>query len=916
MIRKLTLLLTLILLINNSLCAFAITDSEVVNVENEKFEIASEFLKETNLAEFNSEDRFKGIRRGEFAKMIATILGFEEVETTEEVIASVDKFTDYWTELEDAGWEWLGDYSQLESEIADGGKATLFGFNDVYSDNEYKSYIEIVSSLGLMNGSDGNFYPENLITGNEAVKVMVMLLKADITVNGGYPYGYLSVGGKLGVLDNVDNFNGSEYLTRENAAIIFYNTLHGAYYSAGTYAQIGDEVFVGDIEQYSDRLLMSMLYNMYYEDGIVTSDGVTSIDGGDINENRISIDGIAYENASINTKDLIGRKVRLYYTMEENEDEKNAFYVRTLDNESVYLTKDEIGSYDGGVFSYYINNNKKTMNVTLDTKVIYNDQYLDDYTKECFDIETGDITLIDNDKDGRYEVIIINKGTLVIVDSVNTEMEQIYDRDGIDYIINYNDIDFYVEDMNGNRMDVDAIKSGNVVFYKKSLSQQENERISLVVSTKNIGGVVTGVDASNNEVYIDDIAYSCSPRYTLDENIIGEAVRFYVDPYDNLVYMVRDTNGHYAYIMDIGKSSGLDDVYKIKLYTTDGKAVVYTLPRVMKFNNENTKAEDAYNLIVNSGTNQVVQYEANDKNELTTILQADVDDEKFVKSYSGSTSATYKGTPKGFFTTKSVAFVDTDTIYLEIMTKGDASDEESYAWIPSTTIQVDDKKSVVAEVYTAGKDAALADLIVVHNSNALDGNVTTSSTVPVLVRKISKIDVDGTEGYKILAYQNGVSKTFKSKRDDLASLIEGTSVGDMVRIENDAKGYVKAYQMVFDKDTMAMSNGTNPQSTSSSNNFLASLSLIHGVAYSKHSDTNYYEFARYTYTDKVKGSLNLDDKFTMNLKGCKVQIYDSKSDETYIGTASDLILMEQSGIEYEVVLLINWGSVKGMTVYK
>ncbi len=131
----------------------------------------------------------KNITRAEFCKVILTAVGYSDGE--------LNKITD----AED--------------------------FSDV--DSEYWAYLYIKSArrLSLIDGyEDGNFLPENDITLNEVIKIVVNALgyapKAEQA--GGYPGGYNSVAEELGLTKNIAALL-DEPALRGDAASIIYTAL-------------------------------------------------------------------------------------------------------------------------------------------------------------------------------------------------------------------------------------------------------------------------------------------------------------------------------------------------------------------------------------------------------------------------------------------------------------------------------------------------------------------------------------------------------------------------------------------------------------------------------------------------------------------------------------------------------------------
>ena len=69
-------------------------------------------------------------------------------------------------------------------------------FNDVAADHWASGYVNVAQAQQIINGyGDGNYGPEDLVTYEQAVKMIVSALGYDLAANakGGYPTGYLAI---------------------------------------------------------------------------------------------------------------------------------------------------------------------------------------------------------------------------------------------------------------------------------------------------------------------------------------------------------------------------------------------------------------------------------------------------------------------------------------------------------------------------------------------------------------------------------------------------------------------------------------------------------------------------------------------------------------------------------------------------
>lgn len=161
--------LTLVLIMTVSTVVFA-GDAATIQSDLTKYNIITDFDIET-------------INRAEAAKIITTMLGFSELEKTDTVFTDVPK--EYWA----------------------------------------SGYIQTAYQMGIINGhGDGTFAPEEKLTNEQFVKMLVCALGYEPAVRGTYPTGYFTKATDLGITENLD-LTGTDIAKRSDAAVMVYNSL-------------------------------------------------------------------------------------------------------------------------------------------------------------------------------------------------------------------------------------------------------------------------------------------------------------------------------------------------------------------------------------------------------------------------------------------------------------------------------------------------------------------------------------------------------------------------------------------------------------------------------------------------------------------------------------------------------------------
>lgn len=104
------------------------------------------------------------------------------------------------------------------------------GFLDVSPTHWAAGYVAKAAELGIINGyGDGNFGPENPVTCEQVVKMLVCAwgYEEEAQREGGWPAGYWKTAQSLGLLQGVISGQ-TEPAARSTTAILCYNTLNTA----------------------------------------------------------------------------------------------------------------------------------------------------------------------------------------------------------------------------------------------------------------------------------------------------------------------------------------------------------------------------------------------------------------------------------------------------------------------------------------------------------------------------------------------------------------------------------------------------------------------------------------------------------------------------------------------------------------
>lgn len=181
-------------------------------------------------------------------------------------------------------------------------------FNDVTEKEWGYKYVNLANQMGFIEGyGDGLFGPNDKVTVAQAVKMIVSVLGYSQTagLSGGFPSGYVAVGGDIGLYDGLTGYG--ETATRGDVIKLMYNALEtevmGANYGPN-----------GTSYTESDTTLLEKLGYTKVE-GIITASYGIALEGALANEGKISIGGVHMKQhltSLINTSAtmLMDRRIR------------------------------------------------------------------------------------------------------------------------------------------------------------------------------------------------------------------------------------------------------------------------------------------------------------------------------------------------------------------------------------------------------------------------------------------------------------------------------------------------------------------------------------------------------------------------------------------------------------------------------
>lgn len=498
------------------------------------------------------------------------------------------------------------------------GFITEPNFVDVKQENENYGSISFLSHIGVMNG-DGNGYfnPDKNITGYESVKILVSILgyMENAERSGGYPIGYHIVASMLNIT-NQTMVLGDSPISTEEFLLLLMNTLKT---DMNTITSIfSDESYKIGIVSNKRQSMLNSIFGIYEVNGVIEADKYVSIYGGSgLNSPEVAINGVIFEVGKTGASELLGFRVNGYY--KESQETKVLLYIsgEVRLNEVTNLFSWEISKVtDEYEVQYFFDEKIKTIKIEKSTTVIYNYD-LTEISAEVIKPEYGYAVFIDNNSDGKIDLVKVFDYRIVVSDGISKSM--IFDKlsgDPIEIEGDGKEYDIFVN-KDGHSATIFDIAEGDVILYAESQNNRRNIKKLLVSSTKVFGMVEEKTD---DDIVISGKKYETMPK-NLTTKIHMEQGKFSLDYFGRIVYtdIVRDIV--YGYLNNVVLTSGTDKAVHTRIFTENNRWVELKLRNKIIFNRSVITDEEYYNQYCTNADQyrQLITYLVNDEALITVI---------------------------------------------------------------------------------------------------------------------------------------------------------------------------------------------------------------------------------------------------------------------------------------------------------
>lgn len=581
-------------------------------------------------------------------------------------------------------------------------------------------------------------------------------------------------------------------LTMREAVELLYNTLTAETFDV-TYRQAGSIDVKVNKQNYMERVL-----DMYIISGIVESTSFSSIISEDGTKDYVVINGTYYLADQGAFEDYIGKNVKALIKYDNSgEGTVLSMYDKSTDILEISARDLCFDDITEDTICYWTYNGKRFAYLSPTADVLYNYSLLMGYTADDLRINQGRLVLIDNNSDGKFEVVKIEEYKCMYVFSVSMDSEIIADVFGNSVSIS-DLIKFHYPVMkDGSRILPENIPTDVIATYYLN---KNNEVTRIYLSSEVAAGTVNNIDKSENIITLEGKEYYYT--YEIEDEIekldTGYLLTVRLNHYGEIAQFEISSDGYlYGYLISFDEGEGVSNP-KLKVFTQTNEIKIYSTADNITLNGVRMEAKDAFAYNLTTGlwdeigkTSQIIKYKSNSQGEITVLNTAtnkyDGNDHRLLKEKDGT--YTYYSTPNT---------ICGDT-RLNINTKvflipEDLSYKKRFQY--GTYVLLKNDTRYTAQVYDIDENR-YAGVVVVRVSNVGTNQIDEISGSTYLIYKVGKfIADDGEPSTFVVARVMGANEeTFvelKFNRNDISSTLQSVTAtvadlkpGDVIQAAND-----------------------------------------------------------------------------------------------------------------------------------
>jgi hypothetical protein len=515
-----------------------------------------------------------------------------------EALGVIDR-DDYWYEEEEGSRAEFCGIMVAASGIGNGASDTFshLTFLDVDASRADYGDISAAAGMGYLSGfEDGTVRPDEAVTYEQAVKMALSVLGYDeyAKQNGGFPSGYLQTARERQLLRGMDFAYGAN-LSRGAAVQITFNMLNTDMMAL---SGVGNDVKYA-VER--GATLLRERHDTARILGRVTGNHLTRLTGkSELGKGVIEIGGARYREGNTNAARLLGYHVRAYVRDDDADGgadgTKTILYIAKDDGKNDEISvnaRDILSSTSVTEFYYQDGDVRKRAQISADADMIYNAKASAAFDDAMLKPLMGEVTLLDTDRDGKYDVIFTTSYDTYVVQSAFAYEREITDKYDNETIRLGGDGVLYSMTRDGAAYPFENLKEWDVLSVARSADKQY---YGIIVSTDTVNGEVTEI-VQNEAVTIDSGTYELSESFKRRgvPLALGDTGNFYLDSEGEIAAVSSDASDgkKYGFLMKLAKNTkGLDNYVEMLVLTSNGRKEVFRTAEKLYVNDAQIKAEE------------------------------------------------------------------------------------------------------------------------------------------------------------------------------------------------------------------------------------------------------------------------------------------------------------------------------------
>lgn len=595
--------------------------------------------------------------------------------------------------------------------------------------------------------------------------------------------------------------------------------------------------------------------------GIMLGANGYSLDSNYCDVDEVIIDGYRYDILlNSDYTDYIGYRVKYYYDSEE----ELLIAAVPFKNKEIIIKSENILRYQNGIYTFEIDGRKKTEKCE-DVLLLYNGKITT--KRDAFTPAYGQVRLIDNDSDGKFECVISE-------DAVNIILEKIVDGivygkntdvSGKKYAIDTTELEMvrFV----GNTVPVEELKENTIV---SAVISEDGKYGTFYISTDKTTGIIDGFD--DGKIIVDGVEYQEADNMYNPNAITssGSSIEICIDVYGGIASIVGTEENKYlfGYLMSVWEDI-LEEKLILKLLTSDGGILkLYTSDRLIIDGVRIQTLEAAKNklrvdeVIKYRLTNGEIRYiDTAARNSGFSDFKISSDRDSLTMIAKGA-NMLYKSSPQIFkyygnevMDVHAEVAVNDDTLVFFVDMTDKSRDDGDY-YVGDRTSLRDDLEAGV-QAYTTDADSLFAEVVVVKHS----ANVLLSTKFTIVDKVLKTVNEDDEIVWRIRGLNNG-NEIDVIVPDE--SLLKDIDKGSIIRYQTNKYGEVKTISNIYGRNgTGEVNTRGNHSWTSGSSGVNANVRAVVGYIQERNGTVARFKF---------KNNASYDELF--NLKNCNVYVYD------------------------------------------